>query len=202
MKAAAPPEGASILLWLWDLPERIDCHFTIEKTHSSEDRLSIFETARIAVNPDEIKSIDELVSRLSQEVEGIEVRRSRKNAKIVHLVESSLAEYKDYVMNKTLDFKYSGKVEGLATALGNRLEAIGPRRSGFNTDLFYDHITTVEIDVKMESVREILSQAVPLKNYKRIIWRTDTATDRRPATVVQFYGPKTISRQDYKTKDD
>jgi hypothetical protein len=59
-------------------------------------------------------------------------------------------------------------------------------------DLFNDHVTRVKIDVKQEPLRDVVTHAVELKGYKRIVWISKTRQDEEGdwKTTIRFTGPK------------
>jgi hypothetical protein len=196
MNTVLAKEPLSIVNTLPDIGERFGCYFTIERHKGHGMASSRFETARLAVPGKNVTSRDQLVVFLRNQLKGISVLHSKERPRFVHLVEESLVEREDYALTQRLKFDYSGRLDGLAEALGRRVKGIAPRRSGSNSEFFDDHVTETKVDVKDATVREILSDAVTLEEYNHIIWSAETTTDnQRLQTVVHYFGPK-------KTKDD
>ena len=185
-------------LYLLELPEELDCHFTIERMgfragiprKIRKKDPSPFHRYDLTLDPN-INTVQALVEKLRREMRGIAVIQDTKKPLVIHLVEERLLKIQDYVMDKTVSITYSGLIDKLAAELGKHVPGIESRRGGYIGQAMGDFHTQVEVDAKNQTVREVLTHCVPLKDYSRVLWDTSTwkKKDGQYKTSVQYHGP-------------
>ena len=179
-------------LYLAELPEQLDCHFTIERVGTAPgDKIHRSAFYRYNLTPDRnIKTSEALVQQLRREMKGVAVIQNTKNPAVIHLIEEPLLKIQDYVMDKKVDITYNGLIDKLAVELGKQVEGIGPRRGALIGDVPGDFRTQVKVDAKNQTVREVLTECVPLKDYSRVLWDTRTwkKKDGQYKTIVRYHG--------------
>jgi hypothetical protein len=137
--------------------------------------------------------VESLVKKLRREMKGIAVIQNTKNPAIIHLIDERLLKIKRYVMDKKVDVAYSGVLDGLSRELEKRSPEIGPITEGMIGDIYADHITQVKVEAKNQTVREVLTGCVPLKNYRLTLWVAKTRkTKGGYKTTVGHVGPKRL----------
>jgi len=169
--------------------QRLDCHFTIERIFRPENPGAAIYGAWI-MDDVEIRSLEQLIAKVSKEVKGITFVRNRKNPAVVHVIDQRLKELDDYPLEAKLDVSYSGMIGDLSDELEKHLDSIGPRRGGVMSDAFDDHVTRVTVEAKNQQIRSILTDCVPLTHYGPRLWIAETRrVDGKTKTTVQYYGP-------------
>jgi len=189
--------------FLFKVGDRFNCYFTIEVVNKNDGaptlHRSLIDARAWIVSDPKVHSINDLITVLSNRLANFAIITNNKNHKILHIIQKELYIRKDYVLNDVTTLKYRGSLGnsqniGLGAALGQRLsDRIGPCTIGvLNNTLFDDYSTLVMVDAKNSAVRDILTDFVPVQNYKRIIWLAETSTqDAQPKTTIQYFGPKT-----------
>ena len=179
-------------LYLAELPKQLDCHFTIERMGFMPGKKrdpSPFHRYDLTLDAN-INTVQGLVEKLRREMKGIAVIQDTKSPVVIHLVEERLLKIEDYVMEKKVDITYSGLIDKLAVELGKHVSGIGPRRGGPIGEGLGDFYTQVKVNAKNQTVREVLTECVPLKDYSRVLWDTRTwkKKDGQYQTIVRYHG--------------
>jgi hypothetical protein len=187
-----PVETDTISLddYLAEMGEALDCFFTFEDVPDSEGSLPWIEY--IAITPDsEIESIDDLVDKLNEELDGVTVVRSLAYPSVVHLIADVLMQ-EGYVMEDEVDVEYSGDIGSLPYHLGTLLDGrIGMPSGGPINGIPGDSVTQVDINVQNQSVRDVLTGAVPFNEYNRIPWESYPEQENGSSrVVVRYFGPR------------
>lgn len=174
--------------------KRLNCHFTIEAfwkdswANERRERVLFFLFPNpIRETPD---TVDALASALEKGLPDVKVVRNLKHPNVIHLVDQALIGREDYVMDKKVDLEFSGPLSRLSVELNRQYLRVGPPSVSFiEPGSFDDSVTDVSFRASGETVRDILTNRVPLKGYSPIVWRAITY-DRNgaPATSIQYYG--------------
>ncbi len=192
--------------YLFDMGQKFMCHFTLEyRGYALTGKSSVLNS--MVTNDANVTTIPLLVAKLRRDLPGFTVAQNSKNPKIVHIIEQALAE-KDYVLNKSTSLRYSGnlvgcvvkdeagrnlvKGNGLVVAVAEKVGVVldGSEEAGSH-GAFNDCVTMVTVNASNTTVRSILTDYIPLGNYKTILWRAvTTKAEGKPEVLVQFYGPK------------
>ncbi len=186
--------------YLYDLPETLRVRVTVERranTRVFRSPLSIPD-----VTPGAAPTVDALVKKLKAELPGVTVLRSSVPAPgggpampVVHLVETSLTTREDYPLTKKVTIQCKGKVHGFL----EQLQKTTGGEVGAATMFSFpappvDHSSPVSVDATDMPVRNVLTSAVDLEGYRRIVYEAVTYDDdvRTLPTAVRFTGPKVI----------
>lgn len=166
-----------LFYYLYLMGDVLDCYFTAERMANSVTHSSPLDVAVIQL--DEVESIEDLVNKLNNDVEGLTATRSSRWPKVIHLVDDALGGIPDYAIEQVVTMEFSGTVDKLVIRLGEEFNGrIGRvKRGGIppsEWDLMYDNETQATIDVENETVRNVLTSAVPLENYSRVLWGATT----------------------------
>ncbi len=174
--------------------EKFGCYFTIEDdTRDGNDTY----LGDIKVIAKDATTIDSLVDSLKKEVPSAVFQQSLNNPKVIHVIAASLTQDKGYVMNEKASLSYSGVLGNLPQELNKHTSShIGPRPFFYEGEASDDLITFVTIKAKDVSVRDLLTDYIPLANYKRVIWVSVTHHNAgKLDTWIQYYGPIRIVSQ-------
>jgi len=179
--------------FLFAAGEKLDCYFTIETWWGSDRFRWCCEGPRI--RDEKLTTVDALIAKLQRDFAGIDVVRDRDNGRIIHLIETGLPMQNDYVIEKEAALDYSGALEDLPDALRKTVPRIWRCDSALGVDFKNDVVTTVKVHLGKEKIRKLLTDAVPLQNYGRILWiaKTLIQRDARSITEITYVGPKQIS---------
>jgi len=184
-------------LYLSELPEELDCRFTVERmtfragTPREVRRRDPSPFFRYDLTRDpNIKTVEALVEKLRREMKGIRVIQNAKNPAVIHLIAERLSRIEGYGMDKKLDVTYSGSMGELAGEVGKQVPGIGFSRGGAIGQVLGDFRTQVKVDVKNQTVREVLTGCVPLKDYSQVLWIATTwkKEDGQYQTTVRHQG--------------
>jgi hypothetical protein len=159
----------NILFWLERAGDKLGYHFTLEQVACDYETKQPLYTARLPRAPLP-SSGEEMVLTLKEKLPGLAVLPSPHQERVIHLVDESLMRRERYPMMQRVTLKYQGRLYGLLERLTeyDARFSIGFARTPAET--FNDHSTRTTIDVKEMMIRDVLTAAVPLKQYKRIIW--------------------------------
>ena len=175
--------------YLYRTADRLDCYYTIEREADRRRFLSAFFYLHAPTT--DAASIDEWVRQLNA-LKGIEAVRDAQRPQVVHLIETSLLEEKSYPLQQRVGGSFSGVLMDLPDALGRLTPGVVSLRGGpiGGLGISGDYDTKAEIQFEDQTVRRVLTDAVPLEGYFRMLWDAETRRDAdgKPATQVKFYG--------------
>lgn len=175
--------------YLRDIGGKLDCYFTIERLADTPTSRSPFSSRDFTA--DGVQTIDELVAKMNKDLIGITATRDKVNPSVVHLSETALPKAEDYGMAQKATIKFQGTPLNFLVQLNKQIPSIGPRRMEGIPNQPQDHTTQMDVDVHDKLVRDLLTSAVPLKGYHRIIWEALTFDeDGKFHTDIWFYGKK------------
>ena len=207
MKTQQTPVVMPDYAYLHDVGIKLGCHFTLEyRDYAGATRRPKVQAK--GTNDEDVISMDGLLIKLHQDLEGFYIARDPSNSKIIHLIQDSLRR-SDYIMDRKRSVQYVGnlvgctivddtgknivKGEGLVTVLGKgtgKIDSGIPSADGI--DAFQDCQTMVRVSATNKSIRSIITECLPLVKYNPILWRAVTITTKTgdEKILVQFYGPK------------
>lgn len=179
--------------YLAEMSERLDCYFTFEDLPVPGTTNTYPWIADIkGFVPDlEITTIDALVAKLDQELEGVTVVRSTSYPSVVHLIAEALLQ-QGYVLEQAVTIEHSGSLGSLLDQLEMLTDGKIGRRTGgaIRPIVRFDDTTEVEVSVQNQTVRNVLTGAVPLQGYGRFLWESRRVEiSGNPKIVVRYYGP-------------
>lgn len=168
--------------------DQFHCSFTIERASTPTSKT--LQRARFKIDYD-IESIDALREVMQAQLDGAVIRQNPKHPRVLHVIDAELAKDANYALDKPATLEYSGVVGGLPTRIGEVVPGIRLPRSFSNTEGLGDHVTQVDVDAKEESVRDILTNAVPIERYEPVLWVAETHDqDGKRETWIRFIGPR------------
>jgi hypothetical protein len=178
--------------FLFAAGEKLDCYFTLETWELWNDHPSCFKD--VEIRDDKLASIDALVAKLKHEIPGITVTRDPANGRILHLIDGSLLKESHYVLEKQASIDFTGPLEDLPNELGKGMWWAVARSERAGCDFQNDIVSMVKVHFERQSIRQILTDAVPLRKYGRILWiaHTRRKNDGELTTDVTYVGPKLV----------
>ena len=191
-KLSKEPAAQSFMLYQYSekMGEQLDCFFTIEDKQESDPKKTIYNSY-VTVDPN-IKTVSALVTKLQKELTSYAIVIDMDNPKIIHLIYTVLTKSKSYPMQRTASMTYSGPLWNLADTLGKQLHTpLITQHTFFENIMVYDDVTNVSFVSTNHSVRDILSNCLPLDHYNRILWVARTEDiNGKPRTEVDYQGPR------------
>ena len=111
------------------------------------------------------------------------------NVILIHLIETPLVTILDYGLDQQVTITHAGMLCDLVTALHQQIPDIGRVTGGAMNGESEDARTETTISVESKSVRETLTNAAPIPNYGRVVWRARTnSLGVSPKTKVKYIG--------------
>ncbi len=170
----------------------LDCYLTVEmmprKAVAGEPfPVSPFDASYLARSP-AVKTIGQFAEKLQREMVGVRVTRDVAAPRVIHLVDEPLLKVEGYLMERKVGLDYSGSLGGVIVALEKKHPELGLTSDDGKT--VGDKVTRVQIAVENHTVREVLTNAVPLKGYQRVLWKSATSEKgEKHITRVLYSGP-------------
>lgn len=190
---AAPEPSFFLGEYLRTSGDALNCYFTVE-TRRLERTRSIELGRRLGINMP-AKSFDEFVQLFKQHFPHCDVLRSQTETNVFHIIDGSLLKTSDYALTQAVTISYSGTLgsggsDGLAANLNRQVPALNYKTSGDWRYMFDDHVTKVIINATNAPARDVLTRAVPIPEYSRILWIAETWSNGN--STVQFFGPRNM----------
>ncbi len=172
--------------YLADLGKTYDSFFTIEEGWT-EDNPADRITSHWLQRPSQAKSLKDELEHIRQIVPNFTYEIDKTNPRLIHILDARLAQQKGYGLArviKSIDFQ--GKLSDLPSEL--KKQGI-PVSSPWATDTRSpgDDLTVVQIKAEGLSVRDALSNFIPLEGrLNRILWIAATKLGQREVSNVHF----------------
>ena len=182
-----------LLSHLYWLGQEHNSFFTIEESWIDGETMNSFVSHQIprgstrAALEDELQRISSLVPNFNFQVDG-------KNPQIIHIADTRLKTVQSYSVDQVVhNIDVTGKLTDLVIEIARRRVMIAlqtSRVTGDPTTNGLDFTTDVHAKADQATVRSLLSDFLPLANYRRLLWTA--ITERRPGavTMVSFGGKR------------
>lgn len=177
--------------FLFSVGDKLDCYFTIETWQRGGDHQSSFYDAKST--GEKISSSDALIAKFRRDLPGVTILRDPANDRIIHLIDAGLSNRDGYPLEKKASIDYSGPLEDLPNQLGKSMWYAVRRSDPLGCDFQSDVVTMVKVHFEGKTIRQILTDSVPLKKYGRILWIAQTyghRSDNRTASEITYIGPR------------
>ena len=188
----APPSIATLGDYLGQMALRLKFHYTIEDRRDAQGAPSdvlMTDVHRFDLATP-VAILDDLIVRANDHLRGVRLVRSRRVPEVVHVI-AQPAGTSESALDRRVTIDYSGPLNRLPSRLGSLVDGQIQAQSAHSLrDLSWGDLTTeVRIVAKEESVRDILTRAVPLDSYPPLLW---VARPRfGPSAVeIDYRGPK------------
>ena len=187
-------DGATpVLAYLAQLGDRFDCYFTIEESWSGSEIMNSLASHLVSPSKAGPDDLNQRLLELSASVPSFTFKIDENNGRIVHVIDSRLQRLSPYSMDRVVSrLEFDGGVDDLVRAIARNGVAISPQ-TGFGVGdpvvERRDWTTVVHINAEGLTVRALLSDFIPLKNYERVMWVATTERRKGAITQVNFKGP-------------
>ncbi|HVA47140.1 MAG TPA: hypothetical protein VNH11_12300 [Pirellulales bacterium] len=138
-------------------------------------------------------SAADLIERLPKKLHWLAFELDATHPHVIHIIDKRLQGRNGYALEKKIDIDFAGTLDGLAWALHRRIGNLYGFRGAAIHDITTDYETETVVEARNKTVRQILTDAVPLRCYGPILWRARMATDGGDAAApidVNFYENK------------
>lgn len=169
---------------------RFDCYFTIEELHLDRKASCAIYGSKIMLCG-KGKTLVDLVMQLKKDLKGVDVHVSTENPAVVHIVDKRLHLLKEYGLNRNVDVVLTGTPFELLETLKKRTDLIAPPAYGVvGSEMSgFDWATRISVHAKSQAARQILTDYLPLSQYKRLLWVAESVPrDGKYLTSIQYCG--------------
>ena len=172
-----PPVKRDYLPWLLENCERLGCYYTRERLIVAATGETTFAMQPIVVK--DVNTVEELIEHLQAEFKGVtvtcsEVTVADEKRTVVHLVENRLERTGHNPLDQKLDLTLNGTLGELLGRLEQRTGNVGITTRGGALPLqTVDRDSSVNLDVRQATVRQILTQAALRPGYRFCLWEAD-----------------------------
>ncbi len=187
------PTEEEVSFWdsLHEHGQRLDCFFTFE--YFSTRKGPIKGLAAISrTTPFKMNSVEELADFLRKSLNEVDVVVRKSQPPVIHLKDARLVKASDYPLDQKVTLSYQGSLADLGASIHQHQATFNTAQWYAFNDLTNDDKTIVKLTEITGTVRDLLTDAVPLKGYSRFLWRTRTtkSKDGQWDSQVQYYGPQ------------
>jgi hypothetical protein len=185
---------------------KLDCYFTLEQVDPNDGRYPPL-LGRSVKGVLGSKSKQDVVKQLQQQLPAVQVYISPANPAVIHIVDGRLPRT-GYGVNAHTNLNLTGTPTDLLLVLECQgLNVRCPLGVSIHGPPSFDFETRLRIHVSDRPVRRILTDHLPLSDYKRLLWVAETEVDARGVnTQVRFRGPirrwATPDSREYPDLDD
>lgn len=165
-------------------PERNSTVTSQSKKTNTPEFTSALDCADVP--QEEVVSIDELITKLRNDLDEVTVIRTDETPPVIRLTETSLTSIKNYPLNQKVSLTFSGTLYDLLEKLEGQLGNVSNFRGGIGPPMA-DWFTETKISVTGLSVISLLDKAVPRSSGRRILWTAETTLHNKTShTEIQF----------------
>jgi hypothetical protein len=178
--------------YLEQLGNQFDCHFTIEESWAHSEIMNSLASSLVSPHTPKPDDLNQRLAELSQTVPNFSFRIDKENGRIVHVIDSRLEQVNSYSLDQVVPrFEFDGTLDDLVRAISRNGIKVAPQNSfGLGDPMASrrDFTTIVHVNAEKRSVRALLSDFLPLKNYVRVMWVATTERREGAITQVNFKG--------------
>jgi hypothetical protein len=167
-----------------------DTFFTVEEA-VPDDGMSLLLRSRPVVRLGKKYGLIRELEEMRRTVPGFTYRVSRREPRVIHVIEAALTRRKDYGMSAVVPrIDFTGSLMALTGAIEMQGIPVAPSLvHDADTFPFLDFRTEVRVGARRMSVRDVLTDFIPLRGRAgRIIWFAETKAGRKEKTLVEFRG--------------
>lgn len=190
VKPVSPAKPLYYITYLNQEAAKLDFYFTVEDSYVT---LAKMAGTNIMIQDDPtIKTSNTLIKKLQMDQSIYSVLADDKNPHIIHLVDKTLGSLQRYALDQKSSITFSGRLSKLPDEIGQKTHLGVVTKTTFlsNSWMVGDCYTTVSLDAKNSTIRSILTDYIPLKNYYRYLWHGETSVYSDSClTYISFYGP-------------
>jgi len=183
------PDSVSLEDLLASLGKQYDCYFTVEGGWRNHEAINA--VARRAVTPPQKAStLAEAIDELAKGAPGLRFEIDKRQNRIVHVIDRRLDGQTGYGLDTVIPtFVFSGQTMELVSELRKSGVPIGNENTfAVGQRITFDASTNANVNARDYTVREILSDFIPLDGYNRVIWTASTRISPRSDSMIHYRG--------------
>lgn len=165
-----------------------DRFFTIEEAVPGDGMSPLLRSRPVVRLGKKFGLIREL-EEMRRTVPGFTYYVSRREPRVIHVVEAALARRKGYGMSAVVQrIDFTGTLMALTSAIEMQGISVAPSLvHDADSFPFLDFSTVVKVSARRMSVRDVLTDFIPLRGRSsRIIWFAETRAGQKEKTLVEF----------------
>ncbi len=171
-----------------ELGKDYDCFFTIEEAWKDKEFMNAMESQRVQRFSSR-KNLQQELEQLRQTVPNFTYEVDKSNPRIVHIIDSRLAQQKGYGLESVINsIDFTGTVFDLVNAIGAQGIPVSSRGLTFTHEQ-PDYRTVVHVKGEGLKVRDALSNFISLDRHGRILWIARTRFEQGEVSYIHFYTP-------------
>ena len=170
--------------YVYSVCPRLRCHIVFEDR--AESRL----TNALVHDERNVNSVSALAAFLGKEIAHTVVTIYANN--VISIKDESIANDKEYPLDKVLSLNYSGLLDSLPDMVGYKLNGCVRTANGGDLSMAgnYDGTSSITLIAKHETVRSLLTNHLPLNRYHAILWDAQTKIrSGKEISYIQFWMP-------------
>lgn len=188
VNAVDSEESISVYRRLDELGLKYDYFFTIEESWKDKEPVNHLESYEVQ-RQQEGRDIWRELNSLQKLVPGFTYKQDKANPKIIHIIEGDLAQQREYVLDRKIpSLNFAGTVFHLVEAIAKQGFNVSAKSGMTYSDAaMADFKTEVKIEAKNLTVRNALSDYIPLKGRShKILWIARTKLGSQETSYIQF----------------
>jgi hypothetical protein len=181
--------------YLLKIGEKLNCYYTIERLADTKEKDSPLSLTEIV--DDDVATIDALVTKLNRELPGVTAARDETNRSVIRLTEDALLKVDGYDLGRKITWKYQGDPYHMLVELNKLVPTVGRPKMFAFPGIGLDVTTPVKVDVQDQPIRQVLTFALPLEGYNRILWVARMSNlQNQLYTDISYFGLKQLEPPD------
>lgn len=171
------------------MASKLDCYFTIEEFSGPSRRDYNEISGKVIQVRTDVRTIDDLVQALRDAHKNAVVFRNPKNTAVIHIIHKTLHGNEKHFLNQKINISHDGSPTGLIEAIGKQSGRLSlPKLYSFSgRGIDADGKTKIRVRAHGQTVRSILTDFVPLSEFRRVLWVSETENSLK-TTEVRFKG--------------
>lgn len=172
------------------LGTRFDCYFTIEEMFDTIGSASRIQDAHLPAKFDPASRAD-MIKALADALPGFTAKTDKVSTAVIRIRDVRLTGQADYGIDRPLKASFSGSPDELLQWLGQKQYSVTNHPIGIVISIArgVDGRTPLSIRNYDGSVRRLLTAYLPLSNYSRVFWITESSSESgKLETFVRFSG--------------
>jgi hypothetical protein len=172
---------------LYAIGDKYDCYFTLEIALESGNQRQSLEGQIVSpiLNG---KSLRKELDGLTKRIPYLQYRFDAYNPKIIHIIDAHLSKEHDYSMDKIIsEISFDGIGFDLVNELGRKGGAVSSKGPlDISEGLTIDLSSQLRVRESDKSIRNIVTNSLPLQGRGRILWIAQTEMGAGAMTYIRF----------------
>jgi hypothetical protein len=189
--ASGAAKNSDTVLHIFDeLGNQYDRFFTVEEAWTETEPMNLLKDGMVQ-RPKPTGNVFRDLDQLRKLIPDFTYYADKRNPRIIHVSDSRVAQQKGYGLDQVVkEINFEGLAFDLVNVIGQQGIRVSSRGPIDTTEmLFLDLVTRVHVKGKRLTVRDALSNSIPLEGRSsRILWIAETKLGIGEITYVRFRG--------------